>query len=157
MQSRLFRERLLQSVVYEVTGTLLATAAYLFVFGGDAWDALTLMVVLSAAFVAYAPFFNIMFDTVEWRLAQRVASDRPHKVRVLHAFLLEGSDIVLSVPILMVLGDHSLGEAIATDLGLLALHSAYAYFYYLAFDRLRPIPVTVSCDGLGVAKKDRDT
>lgn len=143
MNFRSTKERLVQSILYEISGTLVATVAYLAFFGGSTSGAFATMVALSVAFMVYAPVFNAVFDWVEWRVAKRVASDRPHRIRILHAFLLEGSDSFVAVPILMVMGDHSLWEAIATDLALLALHSAYAYIYYLVFDRLRPIPVTV--------------
>lgn len=154
MQFRTTKERIVQSIVYEISGTLLATFAYLSFFGGSGWGALSTMVALSVAFVIYAPFFNAAFDWIEWRVARRVASDRPHRIRVLHAILLEGSDTFLAVPILMGMGGHSLLEAIATDLALLALHSAFAYIYYLAFDRLRPIPVAFPFPQRSVADRE---
>jgi uncharacterized membrane protein len=141
MYFRSLKERLFQSILYEISGTLLATVAYAAVFGGGFVDALWTMVALSLAFMIYAPVFNMVFDWVEWRFAHRVASDRPHRLRALHAVLLEGSDSFVSVPILMFLGGHGLVEAIATDFALLALHSVYAYFYFLAFDWLRPVRV----------------
>jgi uncharacterized membrane protein len=146
VQFRSPRERLLQSVLYEISGTLIATAAYMAVLGGSAGSALMTMIALSLAFVIYAPVFNAVFDWIEWRATRRVASDRPHRLRVLHALLLEGSDTILSVPILMYMGDLGLGHAILADLGLWALHAAYAYIYYLIFDWVRPIRVASPAD-----------
>lgn len=124
MHFRSARERLFQSILYEISGTLLATVAYLSFFGGSPSGALATMAMLSIAFMVYAPLFNALFDWIEWRVARRVASDRPHRTRVLHAFMLEGSDTFIAVPILMMMGGHSFWEAVATDLALLALHSA---------------------------------
>lgn len=40
----------------------------------------------------------------------------------------------------MILGRHSLSEALAVNFGLTLLYVVYAYAFYLAYDRLLPLP-----------------
>jgi uncharacterized membrane protein len=139
---RSLSERLLQTLLYEGGGIALATPVYSLVFDRPLAESLVLMSAFSAAFLVWAPLFNAVWDRIEWRLCARVASDRPHRWRVLHAVALEGTDTILTLPLLMGYGGHSLAEALLVDLGLAALYAAYAYAFHLAFDRLRPVRPT---------------
>ncbi len=69
----------------------------------------------------------------------RSASDRPHGVRVLHAITHETCPHRVTLPMIMVLGDHSFAEALSVNAGLTLLYVAYAYGFYLIYDRLRPL------------------
>jgi uncharacterized membrane protein len=98
-----------------------------------------LLAALALAVMLWSPVHNTLFDMAEWRLARRVASDRPHRLRLLHALSHETTSLVVTVPILMSLGGLTLAEAVLADLGLTAIYAAYAYGFHLLYDHLRPV------------------
>ncbi|MGF1659951.1 MAG: PACE efflux transporter [Rubrimonas sp.] len=139
MALRTFRERVFQTFLYEIGGLALVTPVYSALFDVGAADSLALMAVLSVAVLAWSPLHNAAFDLAEWRLARRVASDRPHGLRVLHAVSHETTTIVVTVPLIMLFGGHGFWEALAIDVGLTVFYAAYAYLFFVAYDRLRPL------------------
>jgi uncharacterized membrane protein len=72
-------------------------------------------------------------------LSGRVASDRPHRWRMVHAVSHEASTVVVTLPILIWLGGFSFWQALAVDLGLTLIYMVYAYGFHLVYDRLRPV------------------
>jgi uncharacterized membrane protein len=80
-----------------------------------------------------------VFDLAELRLARRVASDRPTRLRLVHALAHEASSVVITAPIIMLIGGHGLMEAIAIDIGLSILDASYCYLFHVVYDRLRPV------------------
>ena len=79
------RERVLQTLLFEATGLLLVTPLVASVTGAQAGESLRLLAALSVAVMLWAAIYNSVFDRVEARLAGRVASARPHRLRMLHA------------------------------------------------------------------------
>lgn len=132
-------ERLLQTIAYEVGGILVATPIYAAVFGQDLGGSAALLAALSVAVMLWTPVHNTLFDWIEWRSTGRLASDRPHRVRLLHALSHEATSLVVTLPLLMGLGGLGLAEALLADLGLTAVYAAYAYLFYWVYDRLRPM------------------
>jgi uncharacterized membrane protein len=136
---RTSRERLLQSAGYEIGSLLVATPVCAWLTGTTVATSAGLVVVLTVATMLWSPLFNSIFDRIEWRLSRRVASDRSRSLRLVHAFGLEASDTLISVPILMILGGLDLRQALIADIALLAVYMAYTYAYHQIFDWLRPI------------------
>lgn len=132
-------ERVLQTLLYEGGGIAIAAPIYSLVFERTLWESVVLMSAFSAAFLLWAPVFNAIWDHAEWRWYSRVASDRPPRWRLAHAIVLEGTDTLFTLPLLMGYGGHSLTEALLVDLGLAAIYATYAYLFHLAFDRFRPV------------------
>jgi uncharacterized membrane protein len=132
-------ERAIQTVLYEAGGLLVAVPLYQLLFGKGVDDSALLLIVLAIAVMLWSPLHNAVFDRFEWRLAQRLASDRPHRWRILHALSHEGTTVVVTLPLIMLIGGHSFWEALAIDLGLTGLYVAYAYVFHLAYDRWRPV------------------
>lgn len=139
MTLRTARERLLQAAGYEAGSLLVATPVCAWLTGTDIGTSALLVAVLTVATMLWAPLFNTVFDRVEWRFRARVASNRSRRMRLAHAFALEASDTMISVPILMALGGLDLWQALIADLGLLAVYMAYTYAYHQIFDWLRPV------------------
>ncbi|NJO38930.1 MAG: PACE efflux transporter [Rhizobiales bacterium] len=137
------RERVIQTLAYEAGGLLLASPLYGLVFGTSAAESFALMAALSVAVMTWSPIHNTLFDYAEWRIARRVASDRPHRLRLVHAASHEATALIVSLPVIMLIGGHPFAEALALDIGLTLFYSAYAYFFHIAFDWLRPVPVEV--------------
>lgn len=138
---RTTRERIAQAVAYEVGWILLAAPLYAFLFNQSAMQSTALVLALSAVTIAWSPIHNALFDIAEWRLCARIASDRPTLLRLVHAFSLEASSIVVTAPVIMVVGGHGLLEAIAIDIGLTILDTIYAYAFHFAYDKARPVRV----------------
>ncbi len=133
-------ERILQTLIFEAGGLVLAVPAYEAAFGRGADQGLVLMVALSVAVMIWTPVHNMMFDRAEYRLTGRPASARPLSLRLIHALSHEITPIAITLPLIMILGQHSLSEALAVNFGLTLLYVAYAYAFYLAYDRLLPLP-----------------
>ena len=139
MSLRSARERLIQTLAYEAGGLLLSVPLVALVGGGTAAEAFALMLTLSIAVMLWSPLHNTLFDWADLRLSGRVASDRPQRWRLVHAASHEATTVVVTLPILMWLGDMGFWAALVTDLGLTLLYTAYAYHFHLLYDRLRPV------------------
>jgi uncharacterized membrane protein len=133
------RERVLQTLWFEAGGLLLVTPLVAWVTGAHTGESLLLLVVLSVAVMVWATIYNTVFDRVEARLAGRVASARPHRLRVLHALGLEVSSVLATWPIIVAMTGLGWWQALAMDIALSAVYAAYGYFYHWLFDRLRPV------------------
>jgi len=133
------RERLLQTLAFEAGGLLLVAPLVALAGIAGAGGSLLLVAALAAVVMAWAALFNTAFDHVEARVAGRVASERPHRWRTLHALLLEASSVVVSLPVIVLLTGLSWWQALGLDLALTLVYAAYAYLFHLAYDRLRPV------------------
>lgn len=140
MALRSARERALQTVCYEVGGILVAAPVYALLFGAGAAESIGLMLAVSVAVMVWAAFHNSVFDLLEWRLAGRTASDRPHRWRVVHALSQEATSVLVTTPVIMAVGGLGLWAALALDLGLTLFYAGYAYVFHLVYDRVRPVP-----------------
>lgn len=139
MSIRNLRERVVQTLAFEAGGLAIASPAYALIFERDAAESILLIAALSVAMLVWMPLHNTLFDLAEWRLARRLASDRPHVLRLVHATSLEVTGVLVTVPLVMIIGGHEFLEALAIDLGLSALYVVYGYAFHLVFDRLRPV------------------
>ncbi|MFN6952516.1 MAG: chlorhexidine efflux transporter [Albidovulum sp.] len=138
MALRSFGARVLQTFCYEVGGLLLVTTLYAAIMGRGAAESAGLMGALSVAILFWTPAHNTVFDLIDLSLSGRVASDRPPRLRSVHALSSELSTLVATVPIPVWLGGHGLGVAIAVDLGLTVAYTAYADGFFLLYDHCRP-------------------
>jgi uncharacterized membrane protein len=139
MSMRSPRERLIQTLAYEAGGLLLSVPLVALVGGRTAGEAFVLLLALSIAVMLWSPLHNTLFDWADLRQSGRLASDRPQRWRLVHAISHEATAVVVTLPILMWLGDMGLRAALVTDLGLTLLYVAYAYVFHLVYDRLRPV------------------
>lgn len=133
------RERVIQTLAYEVGGLCLSVPLIALFGGGTTGEAFKLMLALSVAVMIWSPIHNTVFDWLDFRLSGRLASDRPHRWRLVHAASHEATTVLVTLPILMVLGGLSFWAALLADLGLTLLYAAYAYVFHLVYDRLRPV------------------
>jgi uncharacterized membrane protein len=136
---RSLRERALQTLLFEAGGLLVVTPLVMLASGAHALDSLLLLAALSVVVMSWAALFNTAFDTLEARWARRVASRRPHRLRVLHAVTLEASAVVVSTPVIVALSPLGWWEALAADIALTLVYAVYGYAYHWAFDRWRPV------------------
>lgn len=139
MSIRSARERLIQSICFEIGGVVVATPLYMMVSGETSGDSAALVAVLAVVVAVWSPLHNWVFDLVEWRHARRVASDRPQVWRLVHAVTHELSSLVVTVPVILWMTDYGVIGAVLLDLGLTVVYVAYAYVFHMVFDRLRPV------------------
>ena len=140
MPLRSFGERLCQSALFEIGGILLAAPLYALATGRDTQDGFVLITALALVVLLWSPLHNLVFDRIEWHRTRRRASDRPHGMRLIHALSHELCATVVTLPLIVGIGHHGFWQALTLDIGLSAFYVIYAYFYYLGYDLLRPIP-----------------
>jgi uncharacterized membrane protein len=133
------RERVIQTLAFETGGLLLVAPLYALASGSGAAASFGLVAALAVAVMVWAALFNTVFDLIEHRLCGRVASARPHRLRLLHALLHEASAAAVTWPLIVALTDLSWAQALVADLGLTLAYAGYAYFFHLGYDRLRPV------------------
>lgn len=133
------RERVVQTLWFEGIGLLLVAPLYAVVAGAGLRDSFAMVAVVSVVVMLWSAVFNTVFDAVEWRWTGRVASDRPHRLRSLHALLHELTAMVVSCPVIYAMTPLGWGEALLADLGLTLAYTGYAYVFHLGYDRLRPV------------------
>jgi uncharacterized membrane protein len=133
------RERLIQTLSFEAGGLLLVAPLFAHASDSAMGDAFVLMVTLSVVVMTWAAVFNTAVDALEYRVLGRLASDRPHGARVLHAVALEISSLIVTCPVIYAMTDLGWVGALIADLALTTAYAAYAYVFHLVFDRLRPV------------------
>jgi uncharacterized membrane protein len=134
------RERVVQTLCFEGIGLLLVAPLYAWVSGAHTGESFAMVAAVSVAVMLWAALYNTVFDVVERRATGRVASDRPHRLRTLHAVGLEVSSVVVTTPVIWAMTDLGWWGALLADLGLAAVYSAYAYLFHWGYDWLRPVP-----------------
>ena len=142
MALRSGRERLAQALVYEAGGLMLTVPAFVLGIGAEATHALLVVVAMTLSVMAWSPLHNFIFDVLEWRLARRVASDRPAGWRVVHAISHEATDTLISLPVIMFVGGYGFWGALAIDIAMTLFYACYTYLFHLGYDRLRPVRQT---------------
>jgi uncharacterized membrane protein len=136
---RNFSERCFQSVLFQLGGIALVTPVYAVLMQAGAGPSGAVVAAVALACLIWSPFHNAMFDLAEWRLAQRVASDRPRGLRMVHAASHEVTSMLVSTPVLMAFGGMGLMQAVLVDLGFTAFYTGYAYVFNVIYDRWRPV------------------
>ena len=142
MALRTARERFYQTLAYEAGGLLVAAPLYGSIFSREAGESFGLLAALSLVVMIWGPVHNTIFDWVEFERTGRVASDRPQGLRAVHALCLEITAAAVTLPVVMAMGGHGFWQALSIDIGLTLFYSAYAYFFHIAYDRLRPVSQT---------------
>jgi uncharacterized membrane protein len=86
-----------------------------------------------------SPIYTTSFDRNERQYTDRLACERPQDLCIIHALMHEITAVTLTCPLLIWIGSHTLGGALAFNIGLTLTYSAYAYVFHIAFDQLRPV------------------
>lgn len=132
-------ERLFQTLLFEAGGLLLTIPLYQAIFGDRGQSPAVLMVTLSLTVMLWSPLHNALFDRLDRWCSGRTASQRPQHLRLIHALSHELTPIIVTLPLVMLIGQHSMAEAVAVNSGLTVLYVGYAYLFYLLYDGVRPM------------------
>lgn len=143
MLLRSVRERFYQTISFELGGLVLAAPLYAMAFGKSAAESLSLVLALSVVAMVWSPVHNIVFDWLDLRFCGRVASERPHGLRLVHAASNEVTSTFVTVPVIMWIAGLAFWQALALDVTLTLFYGAYAYVFHLAYDRVRPVAAMV--------------
>ena len=133
------RERLIQTLWLEALGWLIVSPLFAHFAGTSVVESRMLLITLSAAMMFWAALYNTAFDLIELRCTGRVASDRPHGLRIAHTIGFEVTAALVTWPLIVALTTLGWLEALAADIGLTLIYALYGYLFHLGFDRLRPI------------------
>jgi len=133
------RERLIQTLCFEALGLAIVCPLFAHFAGTSAGESLFVLVILSMTVMGWTALYNTAFDWAEVRRTGRVASERPHWLRLVHAATLEITATLLTWPLIVWLTPLGWLEALVADLGLTLAYAVYGYFFHLGFDRLRPV------------------
>ena len=139
MSLRSAKERLFQTLAFEFGGVVLATPVYKVVFDQPTSQSLLLLIALSAIVMIWSPFHNTAFDRLDLHLTGKVASERSHRWRMVHATSHEVTVSAATLPVVVWLGGHDLPEALMINVGLTLFYAAYTYIFHIVFDWLRPV------------------
>jgi uncharacterized membrane protein len=139
MYLRGYRERVFQVLLLEIIGILIASPLYAAVFDAGHVQSYRLIICLSLAATAFAPVYNHLFDVIDLRLTGRVASDRPARLRAVHAAGQEVLVLAVTLPIVMTVTGLGLGMSMVVEIGITMFYVVYVGLFYLIYDRLRPV------------------
>ncbi|GAA6160816.1 hypothetical protein NBRC116589_29900 [Ruegeria sp. HU-ET01832] len=139
MTLRTFKERVIQTGSFELIGIAFVSPVYAYIAGSSMAHGFALITLLSIVILIWSPIFNTLFDLLERNQTCRLACARPHRVRIIHAVLHEVTAVIITCPLMMYVGGHSLKTALAFNLGLTITYSVYTYVFHIVYDRLRPV------------------
>ena len=139
MTVRSLKERIIQTGSFELIGIAFVSPLYAKITGASMAHGVTIIAMLSVAILIWSPVFNTLFDLIERRCTCRLACKRPHTLRIVHATLHEVTAVAITCPLLIFVGGHSLGSALALNVGLTLTYTAYTYVFHIFYDRLRPV------------------
>ena len=132
-------ERLIQTLWLETLGWVIVSPLFAHFAGASMSESFTLLIALSAAMMCWSGLYNTAFDLIEFRCTGRVASDRPHGLRIAHTIGFEVTAAIATWPLVVALTTLGWIEALVAEIGLTLTYALYGYLFHLGFDRLRPI------------------
>jgi uncharacterized membrane protein len=138
---RSFRERILMTLALEAGGLIVIVPLFAALTFESQADSAILILAVSATVMVWSPIHNFTWDRAELRRAGRLASDRPHHLRVVHAVSHEVTSALLTIPVILILTDYTFAGALITDLGLTVFYTFWVWLFNLAWDGWRPVQV----------------
>jgi uncharacterized membrane protein len=140
------RERLIQTLWFEVLGIVIVSPLFPHFAGPSLAESLIVLTALSITMMCWSALYNTAFDLIEVRCTGRVASDRPHGLRVLHTIGNEATALIVTWPLIVALTPLAWLQALAAEIGLTLAYALYGYLFHLGFDRMRPVRAAASGD-----------
>jgi uncharacterized membrane protein len=136
---RPMRERIAQTLAFEIGGLALVLPAYAAITGRAIGESAALMIVLALGCLVMGPLHNALYDRIDLHFHGRTACQRHGAARLCHAVSHELALTAVGIPILMGLGGHGVWETLALNFALTLTYTAWAAVFYLAWDRARPL------------------
>lgn len=133
------RHRIAQTAAFEASGLAIVVPAHAALFGASATDSAVTLTLVTLAVLIWSPLHNAVFDCLEFRRTGRTACRRPARLRIVHAFSHEVSALAVTVPLLIVIGGHSLTEIAVLNLGLTLFYTGWTALFHKLWDTLFPV------------------
>ena len=133
------RERIIQTIAFELIGLLLIVPLFTAYTKTTHLKGLIILCVVSVLVMSWSALHNTLFDILEWRFLARIASDRSEKLRAVHALSLELTSMIVTLPVLVWLLNMSWSNALVLDIALTLAYVVYGYLFHRAFDFVRPV------------------
>ncbi|MBP6020065.1 MAG: multidrug/biocide efflux PACE transporter [Burkholderiaceae bacterium] len=130
---RSLAERAMHALLFEVLAIGISAPLAAWLTG----KSILSMGVLTAVIATMALLWNMLYNWLFDRLQNHYDFNRTLWVRVLHACGFELGLIVIAVPFVAWWLDSTLWHALVVDIGLVLFYLPYAFFFNLAYDRLR--------------------
>ena len=86
---RSLKERILQTLCFEVLGLVLFVPAFAAMTPIRGLDALLTLTAMSVAVMLWTGVHNFLFDWIEFQMTRRVASGRPNKMRLIMRLVMK--------------------------------------------------------------------
>lgn len=135
---RSLKDRIRYTVIFETILLIMLVPAGMAFYDRAFFDIGLLGVILVLKAMIINVIYNWVFDRIEARTG-RVASDRPHKLRVVHAIGFEVTLAITSIPIYTWWLHITVLEAILIDVVVTTFIVGYTYVYTLAYDFIFPV------------------
>ena len=145
---RSLKERIIQTISFEVSELIITVPIFAYFTQTSESDSLIILVVIAIAAMLWTGIHNTLFDWAELKISKRVASDRLNGMRIIHAVSHAVSFVIISIPILVLLGGLTWQEALLADLGLTVLDAAYAFIFFRVYDFVRPVTQAIPTPNL---------
>lgn len=136
---RSVKERIVQSVLYEVIALVGLTPVYAWALGLPLDNSAATMAMISLIVVVWVAIYNTIFDRLMYRRTGRLAHQKTQALRVFHAVLYEVTVTFIAVPVIVLMSGKSLWVALAADIAFSFFFAVYTYVFYLVYDTLRPV------------------
>lgn len=148
MALRSLRERVIQTLSYEIIGLAIISPLVAAFHGMANSESMALLVAVPLTCLAWAPVHNTVFDLVDLHCSGRVASDRTQCWRIMHAVSLEVTSTLVTVPVIIWFTGYGFWQAVLFDVTLTLAYTGYAYFFHLIYDWLRPVSKDASTSAI---------
>ena len=136
-------ERMAHAFLYEFLALVLTIVGVLLFTRHDVGAVFGSMLAISLVALVYNFYFNILFD--RWFPGPR--AQRGLRVRVLYAFLFDVCLLSLTTPMVALILDVSLLEALLLDIWVTLFVMVYTFAFNAAYDAVRPM-LLVYLDGV---------
>jgi len=136
---RPLRERVVQTMAFEIGGLALVLPAYAALTGRGTGESAALMAALALGCLIAGPLHKAVYDRIDLHMHRRTACRRGPRARLAHAISHELALTAVSIPILMGPGGHGLWDTLALNAALTLFYVVWAAIFFLAWDRARPL------------------
>jgi uncharacterized membrane protein len=132
-------DRIRHTICFEILAILMVVQLGNRLFGMPAMNMGAVGIASSVVAMIWNYLYNLGFDHALLRLTGR-SQKKGFGVRALHAVLFEFSLTVLVLPVIMIILDVSLLDALVIDFSLTVFFLIYTFAFNFAYDRIFPIP-----------------
>lgn len=137
-------ERIFHAVLFEVLAVIIAIIVLLTFTSHDAGALSGTMIIVATIAMAWNFIYNWGFDQI-------VTGDKTKRtlaLRVAHTILFQAGLLIVTIPVISLLLNIDLWQALVMDIGVTICITIYAFFYNLTYDHTRALivrkPLSVS-------------